>query len=80
MGPTKNEGNEMCQWILQQNLQIVPRRTLRCLRPEETTVANEAEAAKRAAFDSAIKEGLGDSVTPALVKQVQDSMDPSNEF
>jgi hypothetical protein len=25
LGPTKNEGNEMCQWVLQQNGQIVPR-------------------------------------------------------
>ena len=31
LGPTKNEGNEMCQWVLQRNGQIVPRRTLRRL-------------------------------------------------
>ena len=70
LGPTKNEGNEICQWILQQNLQIVPRRALRHLRPEETTVTNEAEAAKRAAFDAAVKEGLGDSTTPAPNKPI----------
>ncbi|KAL7503301.1 hypothetical protein ACHAXN_002533 [Cyclotella atomus] len=28
LGPTKNEGNEMCQWVLQMNGQIVPRTTL----------------------------------------------------
>ena len=28
LGPTKNKGNEMCQWVMQQNGQVVPRRTL----------------------------------------------------
>ena len=70
----------MCQWILQQNSQIVPRQTLRRLRPEETTLTNEAEAAKRAAFDSAIKESLGDSVTPAPLKPLKMLVDPTNNF
>ena len=35
LGPTKNEDNERCQWILQQNRQIVTQRILRRLRPEE---------------------------------------------
>ena len=34
-GPTKDKGNEMAQWILQANGQVVPRRTLRRLRQEE---------------------------------------------
>ena len=25
LGPTKNEGNEMCQWVLQKNGQVLPR-------------------------------------------------------
>ena len=79
LGPTKNEGNEMCQWILQQNGQIVPRRTLRRLRPIELSVTNEAEATKRAEFDAAIKEDLGDSITPAPIKQKQ-WIDPMNKF
>ena len=33
LGPTKNEGNEMCQRILQQNGHIVPLQTLRRVRP-----------------------------------------------
>ena len=28
LGPTKNEGNEMYQWVLRQNGQVVPRMTL----------------------------------------------------
>ena len=34
LGPTKNDGNNMCQCVLQQNGQVVLRRTLRRLRPE----------------------------------------------
>ena len=32
LGPTKNDGNEMCQWVLHQNGQVVLRRNLRRLR------------------------------------------------
>ena len=69
----------MCQWILQQNGQIVPRRTLRILRPIYLSVTNEAEATKLAEFDAAIKEYFGDSITPAPIKQNQ-SIDPMNNF
>ena len=55
LGPTKDEGNEMAQWILQQNGQIVPRRTLRRLRQEETSPYNLVKKAKRDAFDVNIK-------------------------
>jgi len=63
LGPTKNEGNEMCQWILQMNGHIVPRRSIRRLKPEELSVTNEAEARKRAQFDAAITARWGDSFT-----------------
>ena len=79
LGPTKNEGNEMCQWILRQNGQVVPRRTLRRLKPEEISPTNVAEANKRAAFDAAIMETLGDSIAkpPPLAPP---RMDPTNNF
>ena len=80
MGPTKNEGNEMCEWILQLNVQIVPRRTLRRLRPEERLDTNEAKANKRASIDAAIKEDLGDSTTPVPLKPTHISMDPTNKL
>ena len=80
LGPTKNEGNEMCQWILQQNGQIAPRQTLRRLIPEERSAKNEAKASKRASFDASIKEYLGDSINPAPLKLTQVSMDPTNNF
>jgi hypothetical protein len=62
LGPTKNEGNEMCQWVLQKNGQIVPRATLRRLTRDESSPFNEPEARKRAEFDAAIREKLGDSM------------------
>ena len=65
LGPTKNEGNEMCQWVLQMNGEIVPRRSLRRLRAEEISVTNEAEASKRAQFDEAITKKLGNSFSAA---------------
>ena len=59
LGPTKNYGNEMCQWVLHQNGQVVPRRTLRRLRSEELTVNNETGSNNRVDFDADIKEPLG---------------------
>jgi hypothetical protein len=76
LGPTKNDGNEMCQWILQMNGEVVPRRSLRRLRPDELAASNASEARKRAQFDEAISAKLGDSFTmhplPARVSNPQD--------
>ena len=55
LGPTKDEGNKMTQWILQENGLVVLRRTLRRLRQEEISPYNLIEKAKRDAFDSDIK-------------------------
>ena len=79
LGPTKNEGNEMTQWVLQQNGQIVPRRTLRRLRAAERAPSNEAEAAKRAEFDAAIKVKLGNSFAAAEEVDAQDVPNPFAE-
>ena len=77
LGPTKINGNEMCQWVLQHNGQVVPRRTLRRLKPEEISPTNVAEANKRAAFDAEIKSRLGDSVIkPPPLRRSR--MDPTN--
>ena len=43
LGPNNNDGNDICQWVLQKNGQVVPRRTLRRLRLEELTITNETE-------------------------------------
>ena len=62
LGPAKNEGNAMAQWILKANGRVVPRRTLRRLSPAEFAPSNEVEADKRALFTTSIREALGDSV------------------
>ena len=41
LGPTKNDGNDICQWVLQKNGQVTPRRTLRRLMSEELTVTDK---------------------------------------
>ena len=63
LGPAKNAGNEMAQWVLKSNGQIVPRRTLRKLKPEEL-YNNPTEAQKRAVFNTSIRSKYGDSVNP----------------
>ena len=62
LGPCRNEGNEMCQAILQANGQIVPRRTLRRLTAHERAASNEVESKKRGIFDGLIRERYGDSM------------------
>ena len=61
LGPLRNEGSEMSQAVLTIKGTVVPRRTLRKLTTSELT--NESEKQKRANFDSAIKDKLGDSIT-----------------
>jgi hypothetical protein len=61
LGPTKDEANEMAQWVLQLNGQIVPRRSLRRLTAQEASSTNETEVRKRSEFNAAIKERYGDS-------------------
>ena len=58
LGPAKNEGNEMTQWILKQNGGVVPRRTVRKLTSEMLASSNEIEKAKRDAFDIDIRRKL----------------------
>ena len=68
----------MAQWVLQQNGQIVPCRTLRRLRQEETSPHNLIEKAKRDAFDSEIRGLLGDSVVAVDNPELQ-PMDPAQD-
>ncbi len=62
LGPTKNEGNAMAQWILKENGKVVPRRTLRHLTPAELSPSNKVEMEKRSLFNVTIHGVLGDSV------------------
>ena len=55
IGPIRNGGNNMWQWVLQKNGQVVLRRNLRRLSLEELTVTNDTEFNKHASFDAEIK-------------------------
>ena len=57
----------MSQWVLKQNGQIVPRRTMRKLTPEE--LVRESEIRKRSNFDKAIKEMYGNSLSLSLLRE-----------
>ena len=61
LGLLKNEGNETCQAIININVQIAPRRTLRRLTQYE--IYSELEESKRAAFDESIWKIHGDSIS-----------------
>ncbi len=62
LGPAKNEGNAVAQWILKENGKVVPRRTLRRLTPAELSPSNKVETEKHSLFNVAIRGVLGDSV------------------
>ena len=53
LGPAKNEGKEMTQWVLKQNGQIVPWKKIRRLTPEKW--ARKTEINKRSEFNDAVK-------------------------
>ena len=62
LGPSKNHGNEMSQWVLKQSGKIIPLRSLRRLTPHELSVTNEDERNKRHLFMNRIRSKFGDSV------------------
>ena len=62
LGPAKDHGNEMAQWVLKQSGKVVPLRTLRRLHPHELSVTNEVERDKRLLFMNNIRRKFGDAV------------------
>ena len=74
LGPAKNEGNVMAQWILRENGKVIVRRSLRRLTPAELAPSNEAEKAKRDAFTLSIRAKLGDSLSPPPVPPPEDEV------
>ena len=62
LGPAKNCGNEMAQWILKSNSKIFPRRPLRHLRTEDLK-NNLVEERKHLTFMENIRVNLGDSMS-----------------
>ena len=69
----------MSQWVLKQNGQIVPRRTMRKLTPEK--LVRESEVKKRSNFDEAIKEMYSDSLSlPAKRRKTRVSAEEDDTF
>ena len=77
IGPIRNGGNNMWQWVLQKNGQVALRRNLRRLRLEELTVTKETESNKHAPFNADIKELLVDYIVFAPLKQESECFDPT---
>jgi hypothetical protein len=62
LGPATGAGNEMSQWILKSNGNVVPRRTLRPLRVDELHSSEEQK--KREIFGALIERRWGTSINP----------------
>jgi hypothetical protein len=62
LGPAKNEGNIMANWILTQKGTVIPWHSVCRLTLDESSVSNEVEMAKRTLFDAGIRSKLGDSI------------------
>ena len=75
LGPAKNKGNGMTQWVLKQNGQFFPQRTMRRLTLEEW--AREIEIKKISEFNYAIKAQYGDlfSLPDKTLENPQDEDD-----
>ena len=82
LGPATGVGKKMCQWVLQANGEIVSRRTVRPLLPEE--LHQEVEQKKRDLFDVLIEMRHGGSIpkrmcTSSLVEEEEDWVQYSSE-
>jgi hypothetical protein len=60
LGPAKGEGNEMAQWILKENGNVVPRRSQQPLKVDEFHSSTEMK--KREIFDGLIERRWGTSI------------------
>ena len=83
LGPAKDHGNEMAQWVLKESGYIVPLRTLRRLTPHELSVTNETERDKRLNFMNNIRRRYGDAtnlppkgeiVLPTIEEETSDDL------
>ena len=77
LGPAQNEGNDMVQWILTGNGQVVPRRAICHLKKDGLALSNKTVQLKLTEFDAAITNRLGESFTlpPMTVPDILYSLD-----
>ena len=62
LGPAKNEGSLVVNWVLTWKGTVIPRRLICRFTKDECSESNEVETAERAAYDADITSKLGDSV------------------
>ena len=68
LGPLKGEGNEMAQWILKANGNVVPWRSPRPLTMAE--LHSPTELKKREVFDKLIERRWGNAIIPSRLENV----------
>ena len=73
LGPASGEGNEMAQWVLKANGQVVPRRSLRSLQVDELHSLQEIK--KREIFVSLIERRWGTSASPPPISPLKNNAD-----
>ena len=73
LGPARGEGNEMAQWVLKANGNVVPRRSPRKLTVAETNSATKIK--KREVFDKLIEGRWGTSINPPQIKKGKEDND-----
>ena len=78
IGPAKGEGNEMAQWVLKANGNVVTRRSSRPL----TVIKNHSptEIRKRGIFYELIKRRHGTSINPPKISTLTDEESDDKEF
>jgi len=74
LGPARGEGNEMAQWILKANGEVVPRRTHRPLHVAE--LHSPEEIKKRDLFDKLVEKRWG----PGARVNIKSDNDPAHEW
>lgn len=72
LGPAKGAGNEMPQWILKVNGNVVPRRTHRRLQTSE--IHSPTEQAKRTIFNQLIERRWSQSINKPVIKKDDDDL------
>jgi hypothetical protein len=80
LGPARTEGNEMAQWILKSNGEVVPQRSHRPLKTEE--IHSETEKAKRTICNDLIEKRHGTATRPANTDADanENNWDPYEEY
>jgi hypothetical protein len=78
LGPVRGEGNEMAQWTLKANGSVVPRRSLRPLKPKE--LRSDTETSRRILFDELIERRWQTSINPPKVESTKNDNKDFEEY